>query len=135
VAAKPLPCGVPDTFAIYAPHRKRAHIAGEIDAAARAIAKQRETLATPDAVIWLFEPESNPEQIPAIRPASRRCVFFQHREVTRLCLAALRDAAKPVPRRYVDEYAIQAKGLDVDRRVGERITEQVRRTPARLESV
>jgi len=38
-----------DTFAIYALHRKRAHLAGEIDAAQRAIMRQRDTLATLDA--------------------------------------------------------------------------------------
>lgn len=120
---------MPDTFAIIALRRKRAHLGGEIAQAAKALAKQRGMLATLDAVINLFEPASNPELIPPIRPVSRRCSFFRHGELTRLCLSALREAAKPIPCRYVADYAIGAKGLDVDRKVRERITELARQPP------
>ncbi len=95
---------MPDTFAILALHRKRAHLAGEIDAAQRAIMKQRDTLATLDAVIRLFEPASNPELIPAIRPVSRRSLYFRHGEQPRLCVSAMRDSGKPVTTRHVAEY-------------------------------
>ena len=73
-----------DTFAILALRRKRAHLAGEIAQAERALAKQRHTLATIDAVINMFEPATDPELIPPIRPVSRRCMFFRHGEMTRL---------------------------------------------------
>jgi hypothetical protein len=122
-----------DTLAIYALRRKRAHLAGEIEQAMRLVAKKRETLATLDAVIRLFEPESNPELIATIRPVSaRRCAFFRHGEIPRLCLLALREAGKPVPCRYVAECATQAKGLDVNGRVRKEITETVRQSLARL---
>jgi hypothetical protein len=122
-----------DTFAIYSLRRKRAHLAGEIEQAMRLVAKKRETLATLDAVIRLFEPESNPDLIAAIRPVSaRRCAFFRHGEMPRLCLVALREAGKPVPCRYVAEYAMQAKGLNVSGKVREEITENIRQALARL---
>jgi hypothetical protein len=76
---------MPDTFAILALRRKRAHIAGEREAAERRIVPLRATLAQLDAVIRLFEPAGNPEMIPSIRP-SRRNLFFRHGEQTRLCV-------------------------------------------------
>ena len=121
-----------DTFVISGLRRKRAHLAGEIEAAQRALAKQRETLATLDAVILLFEPTGNPDLIPAIRPVSRRCLYFRRGEQPRLCLSALREAGKPVSTRYVAEYVMQAKGLDVEPRVQAKITENLRVVLARL---
>jgi cytochrome c553 len=79
---------MPDTFVISGLHRKRAHLAGEIDAAQRALTAKRDMLATLDSVIRLFEPESDPELIPAIRPTSRRCLYFRRAEQMRLALAA-----------------------------------------------
>ena len=74
-----------DTYAILALRRKRAHLAGKIEAAECAIARDRAALAALDATIHLFEPETNPELIPAIRP-TRHGLFFRHGEQTRLCL-------------------------------------------------
>jgi len=121
-----------DQFAIFALRRKRARLAGEIDAAQRALAKQREKLATLDAVIRMFEPTSNPELIAPIRPARGRCVFFRHGEQMRLAVSALRDAGKPVSCRYVAEFAMAAKGLNPEGVVQERIIEGVRAALERL---
>ena len=44
-----------DTFVISGLHRKRAHLAGEIEAAQKALTRQRDTLATLDAVIRTLE--------------------------------------------------------------------------------
>jgi hypothetical protein len=90
-----------DTHAIYSLRWKRAHMAGEIEAAQRAIAKQRVTLATLHAVIRMFEPTTNPELIPAIRPVRVRDPLFWRGEATRLVLVALREAEKPVQVRYI----------------------------------
>jgi hypothetical protein len=65
-----------DSYAIYALRRKRARMAGEIEKAQRAINKQRDELATLDAVILMFEPNGNPNLIPAIRPHSLRNLYF-----------------------------------------------------------
>jgi len=121
-----------DTFAIHALHRKRAHLAGEIDAAQRALMRQRDTLATLDAVIRLFEPTSNPELIASIRPVSRRSLYFRHGEQPRLCVSALREAGKPVTTRHVAEYVMEAKGLDPEPLVRTAFTEHVRSCLARL---
>jgi hypothetical protein len=124
---------MPDTFAILALRRKRAHLAGEIEAAERRIAPLRATLVQLDAVIRLFDATSNPELIPAIRPA-RRGLFFRHGEQMRLCLEALREAGGPLRARSVAEYAMLAKGLPVDdAEVRTVIIEHVRMALIRLE--
>jgi len=121
-----------DQFAIHALRRKRARLAGEIDAAQQAIARQREALATLDAVIRMFEPDSNPDMIAPIRPYSPRSPYFRRGEQMRLALSALRDASKPVAARWVAEWVIAAKGLDPEPRGREAITEHVRQALGRL---
>jgi hypothetical protein len=66
-------------------------------------------------VIRPFEPESNPELIPSIRPVSRRSFFFRHGEQQRLCLDALREIAKPTRCRAVTVHVMTAKGLPTER--------------------
>ncbi len=51
--------------------KKRARMAGEIEADERAIAKRREALATMDVVIRMFSPECHPDMIPSVRPYLR----------------------------------------------------------------
>jgi hypothetical protein len=124
---------VQDKFAICGLRRKRAYLAGEIEAAERDLARKRQALANIDAVILLFEPESHPDLIPA-RRATKRGLFFRHGEQQRLCLAALREANAPLPARRVAEYAMQVKELPIDNgRVRERIIHQVRVALTRLE--
>src|SRR5208337_2535303 len=82
---------ISNTFAVAALRRKRAHQAGEIGVAERAIAAQLETLATLDAAILLLDPAADPSAIRSIRPV-RRCLHFRRGEQRRLCLDALRVA-------------------------------------------
>lgn len=96
-------------------YRKRAHLAGEIEALQRDIARKREYLERLDAVILLFEPTSSPEKIAAIRPLSRRNVFFHRNELTRLCLGALREIGKPAKAREIAVHAMAAKGVPLDK--------------------
>ncbi|MGH7041891.1 MAG: hypothetical protein ACREFY_07145 [Acetobacteraceae bacterium] len=113
--------------------RKRARIAGEIEATERKLTPLREALAQVDAVLRLFAPASNPELIPAIRPAAR-CLFFRHGEQMRLCVVALREAGGPARARQIAEYAMLAKGLPADNAaVRTAITVQVRIALGRLE--
>jgi hypothetical protein len=100
-----------DTFVIMGLRRKRARVAGEVEAIERQLATRRETLSQLDAVLRVFEPKGNPELIAAIRPCSRRCLFFRHGELTRVCLDAFREAARPQTARQIGEYALLAKGL------------------------
>jgi hypothetical protein len=99
-----------ETYAILALRRKRAYLAGEVAQAERQLADKYRALATLDATIHLFEPTTNPELIPAIRP-TRRGLFFRNDEQRRLCVAALREAAGPLSARQVAEHAMLAKGL------------------------
>jgi hypothetical protein len=121
-----------DTFVISGLRRRRAHLAGQVEAAQRALSKQRESLATLDAVIRLFEPQSNPELIAAIRPTSRRSLYFKRNEHRRLCLMALRDGARPLSCRQVAEYAMAAKGLNPEPLVRANIDKHTRRALVRL---
>ena len=61
-----------------------------------------------------------------------RCLYFRHGEQKRLILTALREAGKPVSCRYVVEYALVAKGLDLPPRAKANVTERVRATLANL---
>jgi hypothetical protein len=114
--------------------RKRAHLAGEIESAERAISRRRETLATLDATIHLFEPDANPELIPSIRP-TRRGLFFRHGEQMRLCVSALREAQHPLSARQIGVYALLAKGLPADNaEIVNSIRAQARMALGRLEA-
>jgi hypothetical protein len=121
-----------DTFLIIGLRRKRARLAGEIEALEQKAVPLREALAQIDALLRLFE-GSNPELIPAIRPAPR-CLFFRHGEQQRLCLAALREAQGPMKTGAIAEYAILAKGIPTDDwHVRERVTGHIRIALGRLE--
>ena len=100
-----------NTYAILALRRKRAHLAGEIEAAERQIAKQRVSLANLDAAILLFDGSGDPALIPSIRPKMRG-LYFRHAEQQRLCMDAVRTATAPMTARQVAEYAMRAKGMD-----------------------
>ena len=102
-----------NAYALYALRRKRAHIAGAIEKAERAIAVQRKALAELDAVIRIFEPASNPELIPSIRPCARN-LFFRNGEQMRLALKVMRETGTPMKARVIAERAILAKGIPVD---------------------
>ncbi len=120
-----------DTFLLMGLHRKRSRLAGEIEAAELAIGKQREALAQIDAVIRLFEPQTNPELIPSRRPTPRG-LYFRHGEQRRLCLAALREAAKPLTAPQIAEYAMFAKELPIENRaLRAKIIQQIRVALAR----
>ena len=100
-------------YAIIQLREKRARLAGEIAKAERMLAANKRDLANLDAVIRLFEPEANPELIPAIRPTSRRSLFFRHGEQMRIACDVLREADKPMRCRGVAEGVMLRKGLPV----------------------
>ena len=113
--------------------RKRAHLAGEIEAEEKRQVERREGLATLDAVIRMFEPQSNPEMIAPIRPCTVRNLFFRRGEQMRLCIQALRKAARPITCRQVVDFCLVAKGLhDLEPQVRAQMTEHVRSTLVRL---
>lgn len=122
-----------DTYAITGLRRKRAHIAGEVEAAEQTLARKREELAIIDATIQLFAPDSHPDLIPSIRP-TRHGMFFRRGEQHRFCLAALREAGRPLTVRQITVYAMEAKGLPTGNdRIVILLTRQVRMALVRLE--
>jgi hypothetical protein len=121
-----------DTFVISGLRRKRARLAGEIEAAERRIAPIRETLAKIDAVLLIFQPGADPALIRSIMPMLR-CQHFRHGEQTRLCLSAFRQAKGPATTPQVADHAMKAKGLDADDAAFRtQIIEQVRVALARV---
>jgi hypothetical protein len=71
-----------DAYAILALRRKRAYLPGEIAQAERHLAGKYTALKNLDATIQLFQPTTNPELTPAIRP-TRRGLFFRQGEQMR----------------------------------------------------
>jgi hypothetical protein len=100
-----------DTFTIAGLRRKRGHLAGEIEAAERAIARQRALLANLDAALMLFDTTGDPSLIPAVRPVRRGSVF-RHGEQTRLALSALRNAKRAMSVKDVTECVAAGRGID-----------------------
>lgn len=113
-------------------YKKRARRAGQIKVADDAVAKQREELATLDAVIRMFEPECHPDMIPSVRPYLRG-LFFGYREVSRLTLDALREAGGPVRLDQIAAWITAAKGLPVDARLRRHIRDTARANLFRME--
>jgi hypothetical protein len=112
---------------------KRARMAGEIEAEERRQAKRREALETLDAVIRMFEPQSNPELIAPIRPYSVSNLYFKRGEQMRLCIAAMREANNPISCRQIVDFCLAAKALSgIDSKVRAQITEHVRAALVRL---
>ena len=105
-----------DTFAISALRRKRARIAGEIIQAQEIVARGTAELLALDAVILMFSPDCDPDMIAPIRSA-RHGLFFQYRELPRLCLALLRRAKGPMTLNSIVDQVMAVKGLPVDPRV------------------
>ena len=102
-----------NAFVISGLRAKRARLAGEIIQAQEIVARRTKELLALDAVIRMFSPECDPEMIAPIRPASHG-LFFQYRELGRLCLDALRIAGKPVMLDQIAAHVIAAKGLSAD---------------------
>jgi len=123
-----------NTYVISGLRDKRARLAGEIAAAEVKLAAKRETLANLDAVIRLFSPQTDPDLIPAIRPVSKRGLFFKRGEAVRLCFDALRETGKPVPTHQVTDWVLAAKGFDeAEGRLRATIWMQIRQSLVRME--
>jgi hypothetical protein len=102
-----------NSFVISGLRAKRARLAGEIIQAQEIVATRTKELLAIDAVIRLFTPDTDPEMIAPIRPSTRG-LFFQYKELGRLCLDALRVAGKPMTLDQIAAYAMLAKGLPGD---------------------
>jgi len=120
------------SFVISGLRQKRARIAGEIAQARKVIDQRTEELAAVDTVLRLFAPDCNPDMIPPIKPASHG-LFFQYRELGRICMDVLRDAKGPVTLDRVVAVAIEVKGLPDDARLRKHVTDTCRASLGRME--
>jgi hypothetical protein len=82
-------------FAISALARKRAELAGEIQAAEVRLRELRASLAHVDATIRLFDPAYPIAQIAPKKPQPERPVLFERGELGRTILDILRTATEP----------------------------------------
>ncbi len=122
--------------------RKRAELAGEIEAAQGRAAQLRSDLLHLDAVIMLFDPTMVPGRIAAKRKrTSKQNHWFGPGELARSVLDTLRAAGAPLSIAEVAERIMARKGLDAgDKRVRDAIDSAVggylrRRRPAVVERI
>lgn len=94
--------------------KKRAEMAGEIEAAEQRVDQLRADLIHLDATLRLFDPEALPETIPPKHPRPARADWFGRGELARRIFDALRDAERALCPREIALRAMQAKGFDPD---------------------
>src|SRR5437016_5485949 len=106
----PLPLPDDQPVAVNALRNKRAAMAGEIEMHSREIDRLRAEIIHLDAVLRLFDPDTNPDDIHALRRHPRRTEWFARGEVTQRIYEALRDG-EPISPRQVAYAAIEAKQI------------------------
>jgi hypothetical protein len=115
MAKLPLPEEQP--VAVNALRNMRSRIAGEIEMHSREIDRLRAELVHIDATMRLFDPATDPDDIPALRRYPRRTEWFARGEVTQRIYEAFRDAELIWPRE-IARAAMAAKDVpDTDKMV------------------
>jgi hypothetical protein len=92
--------------------RKRAELAGEIEAAQDRIAELRAALVHLDATIRLLCPDAEPELVKPKKPSRKDCDWFGRGELGRLALDALRDAEEPLGSLRLARAVMERKGME-----------------------
>ena len=92
--------------------RKRAELAGEIEARAAALGQLRAGLAHLDAAIRIMCPVAEPELIRPRKPSRKGCDWFGRQELPRLILGSLRGAEQPLSCIEIARAVMACKGLD-----------------------
>ena len=112
-------------FAIAALARKRAELAGEIEAGEARLRELRAVLAHVDATIRLFAPEYPIAAIAAKKPRPERPVLFGKGELGRTVLDILRTAEEPLTVAQIAAEVMLRLGLAEDRGVREFLESRV----------
>jgi hypothetical protein len=113
--ALPLPAEQPT--AVNALRNMRAKIAGDIEMHSREIDRLRAELVHLDATMRLFDPATDPDDIPALKRYPRRTEWFARGEVSQRVWEALREQELIWPRE-IAKAAMAAKGIpDTDKAV------------------
>jgi hypothetical protein len=120
MAKLPLPDEQP--IAVNALRNMRARIAGEIAMHSREIDRPRAELIHLDATLRLFDPETDPADVPALHRYPKRTEWFSRGEATRRLYETLRDEGTVSPRELAKR-AMTEKGIsETDRKVRKDIT-------------
>jgi hypothetical protein len=98
------------------------------------LARLRDDLAKVDAVLRLFSPDDDPQEIPSVRARTYRALFFKRGEQPRACASALREAGGPATTRTIADHVLVTLGMasaGADERAV--VTTQVRQCLMRME--
>ncbi len=93
--------------------RKRAELAGEIEAQAATLSQLRADLAHLDAAIRIMSPDTDPEAIRPKKPGRNGCDWFGRGELARMVLDVLREAQGPLGHAEIARAIMERKGLPV----------------------
>jgi hypothetical protein len=115
----PLPDEQP--IAVNALRRMRAKVAGEIEMHARELDRLRATLIHIDATLWLFDPETDPNDIPALRRHPRRTEWFARGEVTRRLYDACRGDGVIWPRELARRAMVDKGISEADKKIAQEV--------------
>src|SRR3954451_17935691 len=108
MAKLPLPNEQP--IAVSALRSMRAKIAGEIEMHSREIDRLRAELVHLDATMQLFDPETDPSDVPALRRYPRRTEWLARGEVTQRRYEAFREQEVIWPRQIAKQVMAE-KGI------------------------
>jgi hypothetical protein len=98
-------------LAVAALVRKRAELAGEIEARLAEIDRLQGDLVHLDATIRIMCPDAEPELIKPKRPSRKGCDWFGRGELGRLVLDALRSASEPLGSMAIARAVMEYKGM------------------------
>lgn len=115
MAKLPLPNEQP--IAVNALRIRRARITGEIEMHNREIDRLRTELIHLDATLRLFDPETDPNDVPALHRYPKRTEWFARGEVTRRVYESLRDEGVISPRGLAKRAMVEKSIFETDRKV------------------
>lgn len=93
--------------------RKRAELAGEIEAQDATLSQLRADLVHLDAAIRIMSPDTDPEAIRPKKPSRKGCDWFGRGELARMVLDVLREAQGPLSSTEIARAIMERKGLPV----------------------
>src|SRR3954469_13777958 len=104
-------------IAVNALRNMRAKITGKIAMHSREIDRLRAELIHIDATLRLFDPETDPSDVPALRRYPRRTEWFARGEVTQRVYEAFREQEVIWPRQIAKQ-AMREKGIsEADKKI------------------
>src|SRR5215212_7069610 len=123
MAKLPLPDEQP--IAVSALRNMRSRIAGEIEMHSREIDRLRAELVHLDATMQLFDPDTDPSDVPALRRYPRRTEWFARGEVTQRIYETFRTQDVIWPRE-IAKRAMAEKGIsETDKKIMEDIVARI----------